>query len=54
MNFKKNKANYAPLTPIDFLERAAIVFPNYTSIITETKKFTWDETFNTYSILRNT
>ena len=45
MNFKKNKANYAPLTPIDFLERAAIVFPNYTSIITETKKFTWDETF---------
>ena len=37
MNFKKNKANYAPLTPIDFLKRTANIFPNYISLISEKK-----------------
>ena len=32
-NLKKNKANFEPLTPIDFLKRSAKVFPNYISII---------------------
>ena len=45
MIFKKNKANHVPLSPINFLERTAKIFPNYTSIISETKKFTWYETF---------
>ena len=39
MNLKKNKANYIPLSPIDFLERTAKIFPNYTSIISERKNF---------------
>ena len=43
-NLKKNKANFAPLTPIDFLKRTAKIFPNYISIISENKKFTWGET----------
>lgn len=42
----KNRVNYSPLTPVSFLERAAIAFPNYTSIISENNKFTWKETFN--------
>ena len=42
---KKTKANYAPLTPITFLERTASIFPNYTSIISENNKFTWKSTF---------
>jgi len=29
----KNPANYQPLTPLTFLERAASTFPNYTAII---------------------
>ena len=45
MIFKKNKANHVPLSPINFLERTAKIFPSYTSIISETKKFTWHETF---------
>ena len=45
MRFKKDKANYAPLSPVNFLERTARVFPKYTSVISETKKFTWGETF---------
>jgi len=43
-NLKKNKANFSPLTPIDFLKRTAKIFPNYISIISENKKFTWGET----------
>jgi len=40
-NLKKNKANFAPLTPIDFLKRTAKIFRNYISIISENKKFAW-------------
>src|SRR5471032_3487403 len=29
----RNAANYQPLTPLGFLERAAAVFPNHTAII---------------------
>ena len=42
---KKNHANYAPLTPIVFIEKAARVFPDRLSIIHEEKCFTWQQTF---------
>ena len=42
---KKNRANYSPLTPIVFLEKAAKVFPDRYSIIHEEKYFTWEQTF---------
>ena len=45
IGLKKNEANYAPLSPVSFLERAALVFPDYISIISENKRFTWRETF---------
>jgi len=32
-NLDKNPANYQPLTPLTFLERAASTFPNHTAII---------------------
>ena len=51
MNFKKNKANYAPLTPIDFLKRTANIFPKYISLVSETKKFTWLETYRRCNLL---
>ena len=50
MKFKKNRANYSPLTPIDFIKRTAKVFPNYLSIISDNKKFTWKETFDRCSM----
>ena len=45
IGLEKNKANFASLTPISFLERASNIFPNYTSIISENNKFTWKTTF---------
>ena len=32
-NLDKNAANYVPLTPISFLERAKDVYPNYEAIV---------------------
>ena len=45
-NLDKNKANYVPLTPISFLERAKDIYPNYEALVYETKSFTWTEVFN--------
>ncbi len=50
-NLKKNKANFYPLTPVDFLKRTAKIFPNYISIISENKKFTWGQTFKRCNLL---
>ncbi|XP_075101344.1 butanoate--CoA ligase AAE1-like [Nicotiana tabacum] len=37
-------ANYVPLSPISFLERAAVVYSNRVSIVYGDVKFTWAET----------
>ncbi len=39
----KNPANYQPLTPLLFLERAASVFPNHVAIIHGTKTTTYEQ-----------
>jgi fatty-acyl-CoA synthase len=44
-DLEKTAANYAPLTPLSFLERAAYVYPNQVSIIHGTQRFTWKETY---------
>ena len=41
----KNPANYAPLTPLSFIERAAYVYPKHTSVIHGAKRYTWQETY---------
>ena len=41
----KNSANYAPLTPLSFIERAAYVYPKRTSVIHGPKRYTWQETY---------
>ena len=33
IDLDKNPANYQPLTPLSFLERAASVFPDHTAIV---------------------
>lgn len=38
-------ANYAPLTPISFLERAARVYRDRTSVVYGSLRFTWKQTF---------
>ncbi|MGH8756876.1 MAG: AMP-binding protein, partial [Burkholderiales bacterium] len=41
----KNSANYAPLSPLSFLERAAYVYPERIAAIQGDRKFTWAETY---------
>jgi len=41
----KNPANYAPLTPLQFLERAAYVYPSRVAVIHGARRFTWKETY---------
>jgi fatty-acyl-CoA synthase len=41
----KNPANYAPLTPLQFLERAAYVYPDRVSVVHGARRYTWKETY---------
>jgi fatty-acyl-CoA synthase len=44
-NLEKNPANYAPLTPLSFLERAAYVYPDRVSVVHGEQRTTWGETY---------
>ena len=44
-NLDKNLANYVPLTPLTFLERAKDVYPNYEAIVYEDRSYTWSEVY---------
>jgi len=41
----KNSANYAPLSPLSFLERTAYVYPKRIATIHGERKITWAETY---------
>ncbi|MEZ4682262.1 MAG: AMP-binding protein [Caldilineaceae bacterium] len=41
----KNLANYTPLSPLTFLERAAYVYPHHTSVVHDNDRYTWAETY---------
>jgi len=41
----KNPANFAPLTPLTFLEWSASVYPDRTSVIHGGRRFTWKDTY---------
>ena len=45
LDLGKNPANYAPLTPLGFIERAAYVYPNRTAVIHGARRGTWAETY---------
>ena len=44
-NLEKNPANFLPLTPLSFLERAKDIYPNYEAIIYEDRKYSWKEVY---------
>jgi fatty-acyl-CoA synthase len=44
-NLEKNPANYAPLTPLSFLERAAYVYPQRIAVVHGEQRTTWGETY---------
>jgi fatty-acyl-CoA synthase len=45
LNLDKNSANYAPLSPLSFIERAASVFPAKLSVVHGARRHTWSETY---------
>lgn len=44
-NLGMNQANFAPLTPLSFLERSASVYPDRPSVIHGDTTYTWAETY---------
>ena len=44
-NLNKNNANYVPLTPLSFLQRAKDIYPNYEALIYEDRKYTWNDVY---------
>ena len=44
-NLGKNNANYVPLTPLSFLERAKDIYPDYEALIYEDRSYTWDQIY---------
>ena len=45
LNLDRNDANFVPLTPLSFLERAKDIYPNYTGIVYESKSYTWSDIY---------
>ena len=41
----KNPANYAPLTPISFIERSAYVYPERLAVVHGNQRYTWKQTY---------
>ncbi|MFL5251391.1 MAG: acyl-CoA synthetase [Rhodopila sp.] len=41
----KNQANYAPLTPLTFIERAAYVYPDRLAVVHGTDRWTWKQAY---------
>jgi len=44
-NLNKNDANFVPLTPLSFLERAKDIYPNYEALVYENRSYTWTEVY---------
>ena len=45
LHLDRNPANFAPLTPLQFLERAAAVFPDHPSVVHGKRRYTWGQTY---------
>ncbi len=45
IDLDRNPANYAPLSPLGFLQRSAAVHPDRPSIIHGDRRYTWSETY---------
>jgi hypothetical protein len=45
MSLDQNPANFVPLTPLTFIERAASVYPHYTAVVHGPVRRDWAETY---------
>ena len=44
-NLGKNDANFVPLTPLSFLERAKDIYPNYEALVYEDRSYSWKKVY---------
>ncbi len=44
-NLEKNNANFIPLTPLSFIERAKDIYPNYEALVYEKRSYTWKQVY---------
>ncbi len=44
-NLDRNNANFAPLTPLGLIQRSAMVYPDYPSVVHGDRRYTWAETY---------
>ena len=45
VDLDRNRANYAPLTPLTFIEWSAAVYPDRIAVVHGARRFTWRETY---------
>ena len=45
IDLDKNPGNYAPLTPLGFIERAAYVYPERLAVVHGARRFAWAQTY---------
>src|SRR5262249_59331489 len=45
VDLDKNPANYAPLTPLGFIDRAAYVYPQRLAVVHGARRFSWAQTY---------
>ncbi len=45
MNLEQNPANYVPLTPLTFIERAAAVYPDHLAVVHGSVRRSWAQTY---------
>ena len=45
MHLDKNPANYAPLSPLSFLSKAAYIYPRQTAVIHGDVRYTWEQVY---------
>lgn len=43
--FDKNAANYVPLSPLSFIKRTALMYPNHAATIYGDRQYSWSETY---------
>jgi 3-(methylthio)propionyl---CoA ligase len=45
IGLEQNAANFAPLTPLDFLARSAVVFPDRLALVHGARRYTWAQVY---------
>ena len=43
--FPKNQANYEPLTPLSFLPRSAMMFPDHPAVVYGQRNYSWQQLY---------